>query len=150
MDRGANVLRHIQKPNSPDGCWQWTASAFRGGYGHTILDRQEMAAHRAVWILLVGPIPEGLFVCHRCDNPGCVNPDHLFLGTHHDNMADRGAKRRQVRGEQHPRAKLTESAVAEMREAYARGGISQASLARRYGVAHSLIHRVLHNESWKS
>lgn len=77
------------------GCWWWAASFNRAGYGRFESD----LAHRTAWRLLRGPIPPGLFVCHRCDQPGCVNPDHLFLGTHNDNMADKVAKGRAASGD---------------------------------------------------
>lgn len=77
-----------------EGCWEWQASVFRTGYGQFRDGGRSMRAHRVAWELVNGPIPEGLHVCHRCDNRKCVRPDHLFLGTRSDNMQDMSAKGR--------------------------------------------------------
>lgn len=93
----------------PDACWEW-AGARKGsqGYGEFGVNRMPATAHRVAWELTHGPIPDGLFVLHRCDNPPCCNPAHLFLGTHQDNMADRDAKGRVAHGDAHyTRRRLT-------------------------------------------
>jgi len=82
------------EPNS--GCWLWTGSVNQNGYGQFSVERKTTGAHRASWRLHVGPIPEGMHVCHHCDNPPCVNPQHLFLGTNLDNIADKTKKGRVV------------------------------------------------------
>jgi hypothetical protein len=133
-----------------DECWHWTGKRSWDGYGRVRVDGRDIMAHRAVWLIEVGPIPEEMFVCHRCDNRLCVNPEHLFLGTHDENMQDMVKKRRQRAGERHPSAKLSAAAVRAIRQDYANGLSTQQELAARFGVAPSLIHRVIHGESWRS
>jgi hypothetical protein len=83
------------------GCWMWKGATGPKGYGRFNEYPVNVSAHRFSWSLVNGPIPAGMFVCHRCDNPGCVNPDHLFLGTPKDNTQDMLSKQRQSRGENH-------------------------------------------------
>lgn len=105
-------------------CWAWKASKFRAGYGQISRGstyRSSMLASRASWIINCGPIPDGLDVLHKCDNPECVNPDHLFTGTHRENMDDMISKGRnfiptQPHGEDHPSSKLTQSQVDQIRK----------------------------------
>lgn len=89
--------KYIPEPNS--GCWLWIGSLLPKGYGCFSTSKgNNERAHRFAWRNLKGPIPEGMFVCHKCDTPSCVNPDHLFLGTHQDNMRDRNRKNRHILG----------------------------------------------------
>lgn len=138
------------EPNS--GCWLWVGYLDRKGYGQIqVGGYTKSLAHRAAWTAFCGPIPSGLFVCHRCDTPACVNPDHLFLGTPLDNTRDMDAKgrRRSVSraGELHPQARLTEADVAEIRRLH--GVIPQRKLGERFGVSPRQIHRILHGQSWR-
>lgn len=121
------------------GCLEYMgARSF--GYG-AIRGRREdgswtmLKAHRAAWMVTHGPIPEGMYVCHRCDNPPCVNVEHLFLGDDADNMADKCAKGRQSHEFELPQTKLSDAAVTELRHEYAAGGISQYAVARKYGIS---------------
>jgi hypothetical protein len=91
-----NFWNHV---NKTEGCWEWTGALNRMGYGTLSTHPGRMTAHRVAWELVVGPIPSGLFVCHHCDNRKCVRPDHLFVGTAADNMADMVAKDRQAKGD---------------------------------------------------
>lgn len=132
-----------------DDCWEWQGLRNRKGYGQLWFIDQTIAAHRAAWILTHGPIPDGLWVLHKCDNPPCTNINHLFLGTNDDNVADKIAKNRQVHGANHPLAKLTDKQVVEARQRYAAGGISIAALARKYGVSGVSMRNVLYRATWR-
>jgi hypothetical protein len=102
-----------------------------------------------MWELTYGDIPAGMIICHRCDNPPCVRPEHLFLGTQADNQRDRKRKGRSGRGEKNGRAKLTARAVREIRARYARGDVSQAALGAEYGVSQPAIGFVVRGEHWR-
>jgi hypothetical protein len=154
----------VDKSGGDGSCWIWTAGKTEG-YGEIQDNGTKWRAPRLAWTLVNGTIPDGLIICHRCDNPACVNPAHLFLGTHGDNARDRASKRRGnsptgdrhgsrthperwYHGSQAPTAKLTESVVAEIRERYARGGISQESLGAEYGVCQTQVGRIVRREEW--
>lgn len=94
------VLFYVESVTAP-GCWEWTGTKDKHGYGRVRVDQRKARAHRVAWEAFKGEIPAGLHVLHRCDNPGCVNPEHLFLGTHGDNMRDREAKGRGNRWNAH-------------------------------------------------
>jgi hypothetical protein len=86
------LQNYIPEPNS--GCWLWAGRLCGGGYGSLKVDGRRCQAHRASWEFHIGPIPAGLLACHKCDNPPCINPSHIFLGTHRDNLRDMVAKGR--------------------------------------------------------
>lgn len=137
--------------NSRTSCWEWSRYCNEWGYGVLgILADRVMLAHRFVWEQLRGPIPNGLCVLHRCDNPPCINVDHLFLGTDADNCADKISKGRQVilRGEAHGCAKLTLKQVQELRLQF--GKLSDCELGRRYGVHSVTIRCIRIGKTWKS
>lgn len=128
------------------GCWQWTAHADKNGYGVLPGDKKNIRAHRLSYEIHVGQIPKELFVCHRCDNPGCVNPDHLFLGTAKDNNQDSLKKGRHYVGEKNGRAKLTWEKVKNIRQS----NKSKKELAIIYEVSVQTIKAVKNNKVWKN
>jgi hypothetical protein len=126
------------------GCWLWTGHLC-WGYGQVMLNYRRYRAHRWTWELFNGPIPAGLQVLHRCDVRCCVNPAHLFLGTHEDNMGDMAAKSRQAHGARHGMSKLTEAQVLDIK-------MSQepaAHIARRLGLDASTIQYIRKGRLWK-
>ncbi len=134
------LLRH------PNGCLEWRGSRSGNGYGVITIDYKSVGTHRAMWEEMFGPIPNGLQVLHTCDNIICCEPDHLFLGTPADNMADRDAKGRNARRETHGNAKLTCAGAAAIR-------IDTRVLrviAAEYGVSMSTIHRAKTGECWSA
>ena len=132
-------------------CLVWMRYKDRRGYGRVKMNGKNYKAHRIMWQQVNGPIPEGMFVCHLCDHPSCVNPEHLFLGTPLDNTRDMEAKGRasHPRGERNGASKLTEKEVQEIRMEYAKGGSSQRTLAARFGVAKTLVGNIVRRESWR-
>lgn len=138
----------------PDVCWEWNGRMHTSGYGtlsHNIAGKYQIAAHRASYIVHHGEIPDGLWVLHKCDNRRCVNPAHLFLGTHDDNMADMVAKGRAastgLKGQSHPGAKLTEEHVREIKTLHKRG-VSCAEIARHYKVSSGTIRKIINGKGW--
>ena len=145
----ANVKRFWDKVDKSGECWNWTASRNECGYGHFRVGRQSggiQKAHRVTWELTHRPIPDGMCVCHRCDNPGCVNPAHLFLGTHADNMADKVEKGRSVVnvGETNGRAKLSEADVVAIRA----DTRPQAIIAAQYGISRPSVSKIRLGRTW--
>lgn len=138
----------IDRISHKSGCWVWLAARHKFGYGRLSLPgrpSRHIYAHRFSWILHYGSIPDGLCVLHRCDNPACANPEHLFLGTRCDNCHDRENKGRGTFGETHPQAKLCEKDVVEIRKAK----LSGVQLATKFGVSPMLITRIRKGRIWK-
>lgn len=139
-----------------DDCWLWRGSKTSTGYGRIGLGGRELGtapAHRVSYLLHVGEIPDGMVVMHKCDNPSCVNPNHLEVGTQADNLSDMRAKGRGkggngLSGEKHPLSKLTASQVVDIRSKRANGRTIQ-SLADEYGVVGGTIHFVVSGRTWK-
>lgn len=137
-------------------CWNWKAGLTHNGYGDFRYRYKHWRAHRFAWTVTNSPIPNGLWVLHRCDNRACCNPAHCFLGTNADNMADKCAKGRQskgesnshMRGEKHHGAKLTEMDVREIRNRR-QAGESQKSIASGYGIKPRSISSIFHRRSWR-
>jgi len=147
---------HLRSSKIALGRGVWAGKTNKDGYGIIRIKRQRSGprermttASRVAYEAMVGPIPPGFFVCHRCDNPTCINPVHLFLGTPNDNSKDMVAKGRQKRGEQKSDSKLTEKLVREIRERYQRGGITHEELAREFGVGRVAITLVIGRRRWK-
>lgn len=128
------------------GCWLWTGGRYSNGYGAMPLGRisENMPAHRFSYQRYKGEIPPGIFVCHKCDTKTCVNPDHLFLGTHTQNMRDMRKKGRAPIGERHGGAKLTEGQVLLIRK----DPRALIPIAAEYGVSEASIHNIKHFKTW--
>jgi hypothetical protein len=133
------------EPNS--GCWLWTGSGF-DGYGNFAFRGKPTRAHRVSYTIYVGEIPSGLYVCHKCDVRACVNPDHLFLGTHEDNQADKARKGRgrcnDRHGSLHPMARLTEAQVLAIRADQR----TQAAIAADYGITFQTVSDIKRRKRW--
>jgi hypothetical protein len=129
------------------GCWPWQNSRDTSGYGLFLLNRKQCKAHRVSYEMYVGPIPDGLHVLHSCDNPRCVNPDHLSVGTNLENMQDRERKGRGVRqfGEKHHNSKLTTSEAKAIRADQRK----QRDIAAEYGVSQHTVWQIKKNLIWR-
>jgi len=166
----SGIKRFWSKVDTSGGmfaCWLWTAYRNRDGYGVIGFGRGILKlAHRASWEIAHGEIPNNLWVLHRCDNPACVNPSHLWLGTVLDNNRDRDQKGRAThlsgdshwthinpdgvrKGEKVPNSKLTSDQVREIRRRYPLGGISQRKLAKEFGITQSTLRAILTRKWWK-
>lgn len=134
----------------PDECWEWRGVRFvEGDYGRLVRRGKNLRAHRVAYELSIGPIPPGLDVLHTCDNPPCINPAHLWVGTDADNHRDRMLKgRNRVQdGERNSNVKLTAEQVAEIRERYA-AGERQTALAREFGIKQPHVSRIVRGVAW--
>lgn len=174
----SDIKRFWSKVDTSAGmfaCWIWLGSRDFRGYGKFWLKGTNVRAHRASWKIIHGEIPEGLLVCHQCDNPSCVNPAHLWLGTDKDNADDRERKGRTAkggrtrpksvakgfrngrythpettaRGEKHGLSKLTNDLVREIRQRFANGETNKTLLASEYGVRDAAIGRIISRKTWR-
>lgn len=155
------------KVNQETGCWEWKGTKYHDGYGMVSIRNGRKAttarAHRLSYECFVGPIPEGMCVCHTCDVPSCLNPVHLFLGTHQENMDDKVSKGRQAigdrhgsrtrpqavsHGESHWKSKLTAEKVKDIRARYAAGGITLHELGNEFGVVKQNINKIVQRKIW--
>jgi hypothetical protein len=133
-----------------DDCWEWTAYRNEDGYGKLRDGQSTTSTHRISWEIHFGEIPEGMLVCHKCDNPPCCNPAHLFLGTYLDNSTDKINKGRDNHssGENHPGAKLTWDKVRNIRKEYIPGKFGCRRLANKYGIDRSTVYDIISNKNW--
>ena len=140
----ANVM---PEPNS--GCWLWAGAVMLNGYGRIRgYDGKGIGAHRFSYLAFRGAVPEGMMVCHKCDVPSCVNPDHLWLGTPADNKADCVSKGRHVRGEKNHTTILSDADVKEILKKY-RDGCSPADLVTLFNTTDRIVERIISRETWR-
>lgn len=176
----ANFWAKIEKRSDAE-CWPWTGSRVTSGYGSFGINKRLFASHRLSWFLAHGPIQEGLHCCHKCDNPECCNPSHLFLGTAKENMMDmlikgrgnkakgerhgliknpgyaaRGDRHGSVtrpeclrRGKNHPKSKLTEEAVKNIRARHAAGERNYVAIGLEFGINASCVQKCVSRQTWK-
>lgn len=142
----------IDKSGGQDACWPWAGMKSRKGYGRIGVllptgQRTHRGTHRLTWEFHNGPILPGLFVCHKCDNPSCCNPAHLFLGTQADNEADKGRKGRQAKGEVVGTSKLTGEQVTEIRSLWRKK--TRRELCELFGISQANLHYILSGKYWK-
>lgn len=144
-DRFFNSLEKIE-----NGCWLWKGAIGKNGYGALNVNGKVILAHRYSFILHHEKIPKGLFVCHKCDIRNCVNPEHLFLGTNHDNVKDMIKKGRKnpVKGSASPSAKLNEEKVKQIKQ-FLKEGMRSPELAKLFNIGKRQIIYIKNNQSWK-
>ena len=150
----ARFWQYVEKREH--GCWEWAGGTFGGRYGQFRVGRFKVRAHRFSWLLAGNNIPDGLILCHRCDNVRCVNQDNLFLGTHADNAQDREKKQRGagnrfarigLKGTDNPSAKINEAVARSIRRLRLTG-LSFKKIAERHGLSTSQIRNIVDRRSW--
>lgn len=143
--------RFWSKVHKTDGCWEWTASCNAGGYGSFGIDRRTYLAHRLSWGMANAKDPGEMLILHRCDNARCVRPEHLYIGTQAQNVADRDMRKRGRwvgrKGISNTGAKLTDEKVRALRAARASGS-SYTDLSAAFGVNRMVAWRIVHRKSW--
>lgn len=134
-------------PDDPKACWEWKACRDKNGYGKIGIKGKTFQAHRVSYAYHYENFDPSMVICHRCDNPPCVNPKHLFQDTAQKNNLDRDLKNRQVRGENNGTAKLNDQAIRDIRAMW-KAGTSQTAIAQIYGVNQATISRIVHKKRW--
>lgn len=158
-DWRVRFVRFVDKSVGEDACWPWIGGHNGRGYGRFGMGgrgAKQDYAHRVAWLFANGPIPDGMHVCHRCDNPPCCNPRHLFLGTVRDNALDKGAKGRHhvtidpgmVRGERNPNATIGWEQVRAIRRMHA-DGAPKKRLARIFGIGRTTVGHIIAGRTWR-
>lgn len=160
--------RFWSRVDKSGNCWEWTGHKTKDGYGRLFRNGKTVRAHRLSYEIHIGQIPEGMSICHHCDNPCCVNPDHLFAGTTADNVADREEKGRSnvesrsgdnhwmtrkpwriAHGRTMMRSHLTDEMVMKIKIRYADGGVTQRKLATDWGISYKNMNLILTGKTWK-
>lgn len=149
MSRPRKPFAEYLRLNEATGCIEWLGAKVRGGYGQIKLSGKMVYVHRVLYAFRHGPVPDGKSVCHTCDNPSCCNTDHLFLGTHAENMADKVAKGRaaSLKGKTNPAAKLDPEDVLMIRELCSLGQ-NQKDVARQFGVTQANVSLIVTRQKW--
>lgn len=157
----------VKKGRSLDDCWEWTASKFKAGYGQLTHgyaegEHKNLKGHRVSYEIHFGAIPDGMLVCHRCDEPSCANPRHLYLGTWQDNVQDMIVKGRRydTSGANNGQAKITAKIAEQIRKEYAKNDPtfnryqrrkwSQAKLGAKYGITQTVVSNIVNGNYWKN
>jgi len=137
------IEKFFEKVNKTDGCWLWTGGKTKAGYGMTHINGKQYISSRASYIIHKGEIPEGLWICHHCDNPSCVNPDHIYAGSPKQNFTDMSIRERSWK------TKLT---VEQVKEIYSNreNGVMHKVIAKVYGVSRNTISGILNGWTWTS
>lgn len=140
-----------KKKGSSSRCWEWTGLPQKSGYCRIRINSNYRRVHQVSWEMHFGKIPDGMCVCHKCDNKICVNPSHLFLGTNRDNQIDKVSKGRQAKGERCGNCKLTSKQVIEIRKTYVRRSKTHGmrAMIKKFGVGRSMIKYILNGTNWK-
>lgn len=145
---GQRLEKFSDRSGGAESCWPFMGKRDKDGYGRMQVNGKSTPAARVMWMHTNGPIAEGMFVCHKCDNPSCINPDHLFIGTPRENNMDKVRKNRQsrIKGENHGRSKLTDQQASAIKALI--GQVPRRELAETFGVSRQTIGHIARGENW--